>query len=121
MDYKKLKKQIRSYKEKREILNKKKQNKLNIESYVFFEKLGFSVRYDKEKNMYLMDNKHNTRMYTNIIKKNSLAYRRAENEYYLIEFIVKNNQLINFKLYEKQLGKENPYRLKHVYKQKEDK
>ena len=118
--YKELKKKIRLYNKKKELLKKKKENKLDLASYILFEKLGFSVRYDKEKNLYLMDNIHNKRMYTNLIKRKKTTYRRSENEFYLIEFVVCDNRVISFKLYEKQLGKENPYVLTHTYK-KEDK
>ena len=84
-------------------------NKLYLKksSRILFELYGFSITYSDGFDIW--DNKHTDRMITNYNKKNGIYYITSDNNYYHIEFFIKDNNACNLKIYKKNLN--NEYKL----------
>ena len=95
---------------KRNILKRIKTTTISKESIKELETLGFSIKYDRDYNLYLYDNIHDERMYTNTVVVKATTLKLSENKYYSLEFSLKNKNIKGIRLYEK--GKRN----KLVYK-----
>ena len=89
------------YELKRKILKRLKTNLLNQDSIERLKNLGFSINYDTDYNMYLFDEIHNERMYTNTYIVKGQKLKISENKYYSLEFTIKNKNINNIRLYEK--------------------
>jgi len=95
---------------KKTIINKLKKQPLDEKTIMLFNKLGFSIRYDSEDNLFIWDNNNDKRMYVNTLISEGMPYKVAENEFYVLEFTLFNNTISNLTLYKK----DNGYKL--VYK-----
>ena len=103
------------YKMKKKLIKNIKLKTLDEESKNMLSSLGFSVKFDRDFNLYLWDNINDKRMYTNVIKNANISYRKAENEHFLLEFLTINTHIKNISLYKK----ENDYKL--IYKKQGNK
>ena len=86
------------------ILDKLYLKKSSIELFGLY---GFSISYNDGFNIW--DNKHADKMVTNYYKRNGVYYVISNNDYYMLEFFIKNNNAHNIKVYKKDMN--NEYKL----------
>ena len=89
---------------KKELTKKRNYKKIDDESKLKLEKLGFKIKYDSDDNMYIYDIKNDEKMYTNAYLIEGIPYRKAENNYFSLEFTISNCHISNLALYEKNNG-----------------
>lgn len=90
------------YKKKKQLI--KQMKLIDDNSKDLLKKLGFSIKYDNAGNMYIWDDMHDERMYTNTLSIAGLPYRCSENKYFTLEFCLFNKKITNLTLYNKKNG-----------------
>ncbi|MBQ9024361.1 MAG: hypothetical protein IJ105_03985 [Bacilli bacterium] len=100
------------YRKKKELIGKIKLKSIDDKSKELLKKLGFSVKYDRDYNMYIFDDINNERMYTNTIFVSGKIFKISENNYYSLEFSISNRHINNIRLYKKENGKKLIYKKK---------
>ncbi len=92
------------YQKKKELIKKFKTNILDKESVDRLKRLGFTVRFDRDGNLFIWDDINDERMYTNVMSIACMPYRVSENKYYTLEFTIVNRKIKNLSLYRKENG-----------------
>ena len=107
------------YEKKKQLVNKIKEKTIDDSSKELLKKMGFSVKFDSDYNIYIWDDIHNERMYTNILSIAGIPYRSSENKYFTLEFCIFNRKISNISLYNKSNGKTKTYKIKKDNKKAE--
>lgn len=92
------------YQKKKELIRKYKTNILDEESVNRLKRLGFTVKFDQDGNLFVWDDINDERMYTNVMSIACKPYRVSENKYYSLEFMIVNKHIKNLSLYRKENG-----------------